>query len=417
VVTGSLYTVGEARECFTGVQVPKRVESVRESKAVLQSAGVTDAGTKRMRGKGPNRVVHARVRRRQADYLKQELLSIGGECAVSKLQRSEEFVEVVMMGTLAQFRQLTRALEPQPYGLRRVGEDIRETLDIGSDPGPDDAAADPLPPALRSDGTAVMAILNATPDSFHDGGQYDAVGDAVARAEQIVQEGAAIVDVGGESTRPGAEPVPVEEEIDRVLPVIEEIRGLDAAISIDTRKAPVAKAALDAGADLVNDVSGLADPDLRLLVAERNAPVVVMHSVETPVDPERCVQYDDVVEDVIEDLTERIALATAAGIDREQIVVDPGLGFGKSAAESFELLDRLAELRALDRPILIGHSQKSMFGRVGYRAGDRTHATVGATALAAERGADVVRVHDVAENVAAVRALEGATRPEAFDDQ
>jgi dihydropteroate synthase len=257
-----------------------------------------------------------------------------------------------------------------------------------------------------------MGILNVTPDSFHDGGEYDAVEAAVARAEQLVADGADILDVGGESTRPGAAAVPVEEELDRVVPVVERLADLDVLVSIDTRKAAVARAALDAGADILNDVSGLEDPEMRLVAAEYDVPVVVMHSIETPVDPSTEVEYDDVVEDTIDALVERVLLAEKAGLDRSQIIVDPGLGFGKTRRENFELLGRLDEFHALGCPVLVGHSHKSMFDLLGYDADDRLHATVGASAVAAERGADIVRVHDVAENVAAVRAAEAADDPD-----
>jgi len=259
-----------------------------------------------------------------------------------------------------------------------------------------------------------MGILNVTPDSFHDGGAYDTTEAAVARAEAMVEAGADIVDVGGESTRPGAEPVPVAEERDRVVPVIEAIADLDAMVSIDTRKPAVARAALAAGADVLNDVSGLADPEMRRLAGEHDVPVVVMHSIDAPVVPERDVHYDDVVEDVVDALAERVLLAERAGLDRSQILVDPGLGFGKSAAENFELLDRLDELHALGCPVLVGHSHKSMFDIVGREAGERLDPTIAASALAAERGADVVRVHDVAANRAALDVVAAADDPDGF---
>jgi dihydropteroate synthase len=257
-----------------------------------------------------------------------------------------------------------------------------------------------------------MGVLNVTPDSFHDGGEYDTVEAATARAEEMVDAGVAVLDVGGESTRPGADPVPVEEEIARVVPVIEAISDLGALVSIDTRKAEVARAALDAGADILNDVSGLEDPEMRLVAAEYDVPVVVMHSVNAPVDPDTDVEYDDVVEDTIDQLVERVLLAEKAGLDRSQVIVDPGLGFGKTRRENFELLDRLGEFRALGCPVLVGHSHKSMFDLVGYEDGERLPATIAATALAAERGADIVRVHDVPENVAAVRTVEAARDPD-----
>ncbi len=407
LVTGSLYAVREARTRWSRSMVPKAVDSIPEAKATIEAAHVTKAGAWRMRGKAVHRVLRTRVQPRQAQYLKEELLSLGGECAVSGLNdQDEERVDCVLMGTMAQFKRLADKLDGQPYGLSTFSEELREALDIQQP-----ASASDYP---WSDGTAVMGILNITPDSFHDGGEYNAIEDAVARAEQMVADGADILDIGGESTRPGADPVPVTEEIDRVVPVVEALSDVDVAISVDTRKAEVARAALDAGADILNDVSGLEDPEMRLVAAEYDVPVVVMHSINTPVDPDSDIHYDDVVEDVIDELTERVLLAEKAGLDREQILVDPGIGFGKSPAESFELLDRLGEFRALGCPILVGHSHKSLFGFVGEQPGDCLEATIAGTTIATERGADVIRVHDVAENVAAVNVARAAENSDSF---
>ncbi|WP_435195785.1 dihydropteroate synthase [Natronomonas sp. EA1] len=404
LVTGSLFTVAEARERWTRVDIAKRVPDLDTARAVLEDADVTAPGVWRMRGKGVHRVVKTTVQPRQAEYLKQEMLSVGGECATSGLsQQDREDIDVVLMGTLAQFKRLLSKLEGQPYGLEQLGARLKRTLGIQHTP---ETHGYPW-----EDGTAIMGILNVTPDSFHDGGEYDALEDAVARAETMVANGAAIIDVGGESTRPGADVVPVEEEIDRVVPVIEAIADLDVLVSVDTRKAAVARAALDAGADILNDVSGLEDPEMRLVAAEYDVPVVVMHSIEAPVDPSTEIEYDDVVEDTIDALTERVLLAEKAGLDRSQIIVDPGIGFGKTPGESFELLSRVDEFHALGCPVLVGHSHKSMFGAIGYEPGERLHATVGASALAAERGADIIRVHDVAENAAAVHTVAAVNDP------
>ena len=411
LVTGSLYAVREARTRWSRSLVPKQVDTVDEAGETLENAHVTAAGTGQMRGDGVHRVLRTRVQPRQARHLKEELLSLGGECAISGLgDRDEESVDVVLMATMAQYERLAEGLDGQADGLGSFADELRAALSIQQSE-PDGSTAYPW-----DDGTAVMGICNITPDSFHDGGEYNAVEDAVTRAERMVEAGADILDIGGESTRPGAEPVPVEEEIDRVVPVIEALSDLDVALSVDTRKAPVARAALDAGADVLNDVSGLEDPEMRLVAAEYDVPVVVMHSIETPVDPDSDIHYDDVVADCIDQLTERVLLAEKAGLDRDQIIVDPGIGFGKSATESFELLDRLPEFEALGCPILVGHSHKSLFGLVGAEAGDCLEATIAGTALAAERGADIVRVHDVPENVAAVRVAEATRDPQRFDD-
>jgi dihydropteroate synthase len=404
LVTGSLFAVAEARTRWRRHQIPKRVRDIDDARAVLENAHVTDPGVWRMRGKGVHRVLKTRVRKRQAQYLKEEMLSLGGECALSGLNEQDDLViDVVLMGTLAQFKRLAGKLDDQPYGLGILADELRETLGIQTT-----AERRGYP---WEEGTAVMGILNVTPDSFHDGGEYDAVEDAVARAEQMVDDGADIVDVGGESTRPGADPVSVEDEIERVVPVIERIADLDAMLSVDTRKADVARAALEAGADIVNDVSGLEDPEMRFVAADHDAPLVVMHSLSAPVDPDADVEYDDVVEDVIDQLAERVLLAEKAGLDRDQIIIDPGLGFGKSAAESFELLGRTDEFAALGCPVLVGHSHKSMFALTGQDADERLPSTVAGTAVAADRGADIVRVHDVAENAAAVSVAEAAATP------
>ena len=398
LVTGSLYTVAEARTRWSRRRIPKRAETIPEARRVLEDAHVTDAGTWRMRGKAVHRLVKTRVQPRQAQYLKEELLSLGGECAISGVSaQGEENVTVVLMGTMAQFKRLCGKLDGQPYGLSPFADELRETLNIEVEQTTD---------YPWDKGTAVMGILNVTPDSFHDGGEHDDIEDAIERATEMVEAGVDIVDVGGESTRPGADPVPVEEELARVRPVIERLADEDVLVAVDTRKATVARAALEAGADILNDVSGLEDPEMRLLAAEYDVPVVLMHSINTPVDPNAEIHYDDVVEDVIEELNERVLRAERAGLEREQIIIDPGLGFGKSASESFELLARIEEFEALGCPVLVGHSHKSMFETVDRGPQERYEATIAATALAADRGVDVVRVHDVDGNVAAVDVVE-----------
>ncbi|MFB6073690.1 MAG: dihydropteroate synthase [Haloarculaceae archaeon] len=407
LVTGSLYAVAEARTRWTRSIVPAAVEATDDAATTLSAANVPGAGDREVRERAVHRVLRTRVKLPQARRLREELLALGGECAISGVEAQDrENRAVVLMATLDQYRRLADRLAAD-HGLATLAEDLRGALGIDGD-----GASRGYP---WEDGTAVMGILNVTPDSFHDGGEYDALADAVERAEEMAAAGVDVIDVGGESTRPGADVVPVEAEIDRVVPVIERLADLDALVSIDTRKAPVARAALEAGADILNDVSGLADPEMRLVAADHDVPVVVMHSIETPVDPDTEVDYDDVVADVIAELEERVLLAEKAGLDREQIIVDPGLGFGKDAAESFELLGRLGEFEALGCPILVGHSHKSMFGLVGERPGDCLEATIAGTAIAADRGADIVRVHDAHANVAAVRVVAAARDPRRFE--
>ena len=275
--------------------------------------------------------------------------------------------------------------------------------------------------------TAVMGILNVTPDSFSDGGRYPDIESAVARGIEMVGQGASIVDVGGESTRPGAVEVSAAEEMDRVLPVICELRPRVATpISIDTCKAEVARRALDAGADMVNDVSALRfDPGMVGLVAREAVPVVLMHMKGRPRTMQRAPRYDDVVREVAAFLEERVAHAVKNGVAPDRIVVDPGIGFGKDLEHNLALLRHLQALGSLGRPVLVGLSRKSFLGRLE-GSGGSTHppggpesrlagSLAGATA-AVLAGAHMVRVHDVLETCRAVRvadAIRGAreTRP------
>ena len=244
----------------------------------------------------------------------------------------------------------------------------------------------------------LMGIVNVTPDSFSDGGRLSTVDAAVAHALDLAAAGAAMLDVGGESTRPGAEPVEEEEELRRVVPVIRALAGrTPVSVSIDTTKAAVAAAALDAGASVVNDVSGLThDPAMTPLCAERGCGVVAMHMVGTPRTMQNDPRYDDVLAEVVAHLAARLDALAAAGVRREAIVTDPGIGFGKTAAHNLALLRGVPTLRALGRPVLIGHSRKRFLkSLLGREVEERTAGTVGVSVALAGLGADWLRVHDV----------------------
>jgi len=244
-----------------------------------------------------------------------------------------------------------------------------------------------------------MGVVNVTPDSFSDGGLYLDRDAAVAHGLELAGAGAEILDVGGESTRPGAEPVGEAEELARVVPVVGELAARGFRVSVDTSKAAVAEAALDAGAAIVNDVTALrGDPEMASLCAKRGATVVLMHMLGEPRTMQDDPRYDDVVDDVKAFLAERLRAAVAAGIDEERVWLDPGVGFGKTGAHNMELLRRLGELRQLGRPLVVGTSRKSFIGRVdGSPAGERLGGTIASSVLAAVEGAEVLRVHDVAE--------------------
>jgi dihydropteroate synthase len=256
----------------------------------------------------------------------------------------------------------------------------------------------------------IMGVVNVTPDSFSDGGAFDDPAAAVAHARRLAAEGARILDVGGESTRPGADPVPVEEELHRVIPVIEGLTGVGARISIDTMKLPVAEAAVAAGATYVNDVTAFRnEPDLAAFVADRGLDCCLMHMLGEPRTMQRDPRYVDVVDDVKAFLSERMAFAVGAGVPEERIQLDPGIGFGKTLEHNLELLRRLHELTDLGRPLVIGTSRKSFLGRItGRDVTERVHGTTATCVLALERGATVFRVHDVAA-VADALAVAAAT--------
>jgi dihydropteroate synthase len=253
-----------------------------------------------------------------------------------------------------------------------------------------------------------MGVLNLTPDSFSDGGRFADAGAAVDAGRAMVAAGATLLDLGAESTRPagktygsGAADVPVEEELKRLLPVLERLRAeTDAVLSVDTRKGAVARVALAAGADLVNDVAALADPELATAAAEAGCPVVLMHSRGAIGDMHLHARYEDVVREVRYELSAVLERAVAAGVERDQILLDPGIGFAKTRSHNLALLARLDELRSLGRPLLVGASRKSFIGELtGAPPSDRLAGSLAAVAWAARHGAGIVRVHDVADTV------------------
>ena len=265
---------------------------------------------------------------------------------------------------------------------------------------------------LAADGPAVMGILNVTPDSFSDGGRFEARDDALRQAEAMIAGGAAIIDVGGESTRPGARDVSEDDEIERVIPVITAItQAFDTPVSVDTSKAGVMRAAADAGASLINDVRALQEPGAVQAAAELGLPVCLMHMQGAPRTMQQAPHYDDVVADVAAFLQARIEACERAGIARERLLIDPGFGFGKTPAHNLELLARLGELRALGAPIVAGLSRKSTLGELtGRPVDERLAASVAAAVLAVMNGADIVRVHDVTETVDALRVTQAVLR-------
>jgi dihydropteroate synthase len=262
--------------------------------------------------------------------------------------------------------------------------------------------------------THVMGVINVTPDSFSDGGRFFDPEVAVAAGISMAGEGADFLDVGGESTRPGSEPVPPSDEIDRVVPVIKRLVGeVDIPISVDTRKAEVARVALDAGASIVNDVTAGSDPEMFEVVREAGAGMVLMHMRGDPKTMQQLTDYDDVVAEVRAYLADRVEAAVTAGIERERLAVDPGLGFAKTAEHSLLLMKEIGALLDIGRPLVVGPSRKSFIGKVlGTEVDDRLEGTAGAVAWLASQGAHVVRVHDVKEMVRVTRVVDAIRHAE-----
>jgi dihydropteroate synthase len=259
-----------------------------------------------------------------------------------------------------------------------------------------------------------MGVLNVTPDSFSDGGQFINAENALVHAREMAAAGADIIDIGGESTRPGADPLTDTEELRRIIPIIERLSAeLTIPLSVDTYKSTVAKKALEAGATIVNDISGLRfSPDMSMVAAGHDAPVVIMHIKGTPRNMQQNPVYDDVVGEVISYLAESIEIAVSAGVDREKILIDPGIGFGKTLEHNVTLIDRLDELRVLGRPIVLGTSRKKFIGTILDIPvpANRVDGTAATVALGIERGASIVRVHDVARMAQVARVTDAIVR-------
>jgi len=374
------------------------IATPRDAERELVRIKVDPAGIALMTGKMQTRCVKLEgLLCRQANILKQEMLSLGGDAAVARgsVACSIERTDVILIGTDKQLLRLCGKLGGQPFGLPALGPQLRTLLTNSNHPaGFWDIARQRLP--LHR--PLIMGILNVTPDSFSDGNRYFDPQQAVDRALEMVAEGADIIDIGGESTRPGAAEVPPEEERARVVPVITALRDQSLCpISVDTWKSSVAREALDAGAAIVNDISGFTfDPAMKEVVAASGAGAVLMHTRGTPRTMQRDTDYDDLIGEITASLRSLIHSAVDAGVARERIAVDPGIGFAKDRAGNIEILRRLDEFQSLGQPILVGTSRKSFIGTtLGRETGDRLYGTAATVALAVDRGARILRVHDV----------------------
>lgn len=390
------------------------INNLDEVRRILENVGVDPAGIDIMGSKAIHLLVKLEgVTGRAANILKQEMLARGGEAAIAKsaYDLKDKKTDIILMGTLRQYATLLVKLAQQPLGLTKIADELRRALTSFESP----------PLSLEwgnfelnlAERTFVMGILNVTPDSFSDGGKFFNTEKAVKHALKICKEGADILDVGGESTRPGAERVGLREELKRVIPVIEEVAPkVNIPVSIDTYKEEVARRALDAGASMVNDISALrGDKKIARLVAEREVPLILMHMQGTPRNMQEKPRYKSVMGEISSLLRRQAEVAIKAGVNKERIIVDPGIGFGKTREHNLEILNKLPELKSLGFPICIGTSRKSFIGlTLDLPVDERLEGTAATVSFSITQGANIVRVHDVKEMVRVSRMTDALIR-------
>ena len=374
--------------------------SAPEAADILKRMDVDPYGIEAMLPKMVNMNIHVQgLPCKVANIIKQEMLAIGGDAAVARgaVACSIEKTDLILIGALKQIRRFIEKISFQPFGLKLLAESLDTLLD--------NLLAEHWTlktnrrKMILGDRTRIMGILNVTPDSFSDGGRFDSPEKAVACGFQLVEDGADILDIGGESTRPGAEPVSLEEELRRTIPVIQGLSGkINVPISIDTTKAVIAGEAVAAGAEIINDISAMRfDEQMPTVIASSGAAVVFMHMRGVPQTMQKGdLHYALLQGEMIDFFRERLNTALSAGILPEQVIIDPGIGFGKTRSDNLKLLKYLPEFNVLGRPILTGPSRKSFLGQEG-RGGavDRLEETAAAVTAAIMNGSQVVRVHDV----------------------
>ena len=348
------------------------------------------------------------VRPPVAIILKESMLAVGADAAINRnaITHKIDKCNVLVMATRKQLRKAAVNLKMQPFGIDELAVEMLRVADnFYSVPSPWKL---PDGSEFNFDYTRIMGVLNITTNSFSGDGVGDDVEKAVERAVQLEKDGADIVDIGGESTKPGVEPLDEEVEINRVIPVIKAlIDKIKIPISIDTRKPNVARTAIEAGASIVNDVGGLFDREMIGICARERTPIIAMHMKGTPKDMQIDPHYDDVVGEIMQYLANRVDDAVAAGIEKSQIAIDPGIGFGKRLEDNLDLIRRLGELKTLGQPIVIGASRKSFIGKIaGLPADQRLEGSIGAACVAAWNGADIIRCHDVKETKLALQLVD-----------
>jgi dihydropteroate synthase len=375
----------------------------------MKKMGVDPTGVRLMEGKALHFNLKVEgIEPRAANLLKQEMLALGGDVAVDGrgLDCSTEKTDALLMGTRKHFEKLILKLDQYP-GLNPLGQSIKETLkNISKTQYAIRCRKRTLTLGKR---TLLMGVLNVTPDSFSDGGLFYDQSKATSHGVKMVQEGADIIDIGGESTRPGSKPLEVEEELRRVIPVIKSIAAeVDVPISIDTYKSTVAQKAIEAGAEIINDISGLKfDPSLAGVASTEDVPLILMHIRGTPETMQNNIHYDSLFSEILQYLKDSIHRAESAGLDPRQIIIDPGIGFGKTVEDNLFIIRNLFEFRVLGKPILLGTSRKSFIGKIlNAPVGERLEGTLSSITVGVLNGANIIRSHDVFEAKRAIAVAD-----------
>lgn len=387
----------------------------RQATRILKDIDVDPYGIEAMLPKMAHlNILIRRLPCKMANIIKQEMLSLGADAAVARgsVACSIEATDVLLMATHKQLNRFIDKISSQPFGLSRLAEDLKQLLgNLSKDQWTLRTSRREM---ILGDRTRIMAVLNVTPDSFSDGGFYESHEKAIAAGLRLTEAGADILDIGGESSRPGAETVTAQEELRRVIPVIQGIRGkIDTPISVDTTKAVVAREALAAGAEIINDISAMRfDERMPALIASSGAAVVLMHMRGVPKTMQQGdLRYASLIGEIIDFFHELMNSARAAGISQDRIILDPGLGFGKSREDNLRLLRHLAEFKGLGRPILTGPSRKSFIAQQDDKGPqDRLEGTIAAVTAAIMNGSHLIRVHDVSAVKRAVAIADAIHR-------
>jgi len=388
------------------------ITNAREAIHEMGKVGVDPTGMKLMKGK----TLHYNLKvegidPRTANLLKQEMLSVGGDAALDRrgLDCSSSSTDALLMGTEKQFEKLFSKLEQYP-DLHPFGLSLREILrNLSRTHYTIHCRKRTFTLGKR---TLLMGVLNVTPDSFSDGGLFFDKEAAIAHGLKMVEEGADLIDIGGESTRPGSKPLGLDEELRRVIPVIESLaKEMDVPISIDTYKSDVAKKAIEAGAQIINDITGLQlDPSLSQVAAKEDVPLVLMHIRGNPETMQKNIHYESLFSEIIQHLKDSIQRAESAGVDPEKIIIDPGIGFGKTLDDNLLILKNLQEFKILGKPLLLGTSRKSFIGKIlNADVNERLEGTLSSIVVGVLNGAHIIRCHDVIQAKKAI-AIADAVR-------